>query len=279
MKEIILSMLMLCISQLTIAQIKLPALSPSIEMTQRVGLTALTLSYSRPSLRGRSLFGKEGILVVGEKWRTGANAATKLEVSKDIEINGQKLPKGAYVLLTTPEQENWSFHFYPYEKLSWTKFLKKEAIVEFTVPFKKIPYSNESLLLHFDAVGLNTANFVLHWGNYRVEVPIKIDEHESILSNIEKELSGPSTFAYFQAALYLHETQTNLPLALSYIQKATQEESALFFQVYREALILKDLNRKEEAIKVAKRSMELSAKAGNDDLVRLSQQIIEELEK
>ena len=77
--------------------------------------------------------------------------------------------------------------------------------------------------------------------------------------------------------MYLHETQTDLPLALSYIQKVTQSETPLFFQVYREALILKDLDRKEEAIQAAKRSMELSAKAGNDDLVRLSQQIIEDL--
>ncbi|MFK7774409.1 MAG: DUF2911 domain-containing protein [Saprospiraceae bacterium] len=277
MKNIIYSLLMLCIGLSTNAQIKLPAPSPSIEMTQKIGLTSFTLSYSRPSLRGRKLFGKEGILVKGEKWRTGANAATKLEHTNDIEINGQKLAKGTYVVLSTPHEKTWSFHFYPFEKLPYTQFIDKEALLEFTVPSIKIAYSTESLLLHFDALELSSANLVLQWENYRVEVPIKIDEHDKIISNIQKELNGPSTFSYFQAALYMHETQTDLPLALTYIRKATKDDSALFFQVYREALILKDLNRNQEAIEAAKRSMKLSEKAGNNDLVRLSKHIIEEL--
>ena len=75
----------------------------------------------------------------------------------------------------------------------------------------------------------------------------------------------------------MHETQTDLPLALEYIRKVTQSDSALFFQVFREALILKDLNRKEEAIESAKRSKELSQQVGNDDIMRLSQRIIDEL--
>jgi len=277
MLKIIFSTLMLCIGLSTNAQIKLPDLSPSIEMTQKIGLTSFTLTYFRPSLRGRKLFGKEGVLLLNKKWRTGANAATKLEITNDIEINGQNLPKGAYVLLSTPLEKTWSFHFYPYEKLPYTKFLEKEAFLEFTVPFVKTGHSIESLLLYFDALNLGSAKFVLQWGNYKVEVPIKVNEHQKILSNIQRELNGPSNFAYFQAALYLHETKTDLPLALTYIRKATQGDSALFFQVYREALILKDLNRRAEAIAAAKRSMELSKKAGNEDLVRLSKRIIEDL--
>lgn len=273
----IFSVLLLCISLTTYAQIKLPALSPKVEMTQKIGLSEVSLSYSRPSLRGRELFGEEGVLVLGKKWRTGANATTKITFSKDVQLAGYPLAKGDYVLLTTPKEKAWTFHFHLYEKLPYTAFFDKEAILEFSIPTQKIPYSTETLLLYFDAIGLDVANFVLQWGNYRVEVPMKIKEHEAILANIEKELSGPSSFTYFQAALYLHETQTDLPLALTYIRKATQSESALFFQVYREALILKDLNKNKEAIEVAKRSMELSKKAGNDDLVRLSKRIIDEL--
>ena len=82
---------------------------------------------------------------------------------------------------------------------------------------------------------------------------------------------------YFQAALYLHETQTDLPLALSYIQKATQGDDTRFFMVYREALILKDLDRKEEAMEAAMRTKKLAQKAGNDDIVRLSQRMLEQL--
>ncbi len=277
MTKIIFSFMIFCISMSNYAQIKLPALSPAVEISQKIGLTTAILSYSRPSLRGRDLFGENGILVLGEKWRTGANATTKLEFTNDIEINGKALAKGAYALLTTPQKTSWTFHFYPYEKLSYSNFLEKEPILEITIPIQQLNYSSETFSLHFDAINLSTANLVLQWGNYKVEVPIKLNEHETILTNIDKVLKGPSNFNFFQAALYLHETQTDLPLALSYIRKVTQSDSALFFQVYREALILKDLNRKEEAIEVAKRSSELSQKAGNKDLMRLSQRIIEEL--
>ncbi len=277
MLKIVFSTLIVSFSLVTTAQINLPALSPSVEISQKIGLTTASLSYSRPSLRERQLFGKDGILVLGKKWRTGANATTKLEFSKDIQINDHKLLKGAYALLSTPNKNSWTFHFYPYEKLSYTKFVSRKAIFEITVPIQKLNYSLETLSLNFEAISLNSANFVLQWGDYKVEIPIKMNEHESILATIKKVLEGPSNFNYFQAALYLHETQTDLPLALTYIRKATQNDSPLFFQVYREALILKDLDRKSEAIKVAKRSMELSKKAEDDDLVRLSQKIINEL--
>ncbi|MEL7122766.1 MAG: DUF2911 domain-containing protein, partial [Bacteroidota bacterium] len=263
MLKLIFSTLMLSISLVSFAQIKLPALSPAIEISQNIGLTNAKLSYARPSLRGRDLFGKEGILVDGKKWRTGANATTKVEFSNDIEMNGQQLSKGIYALLSTPGEQSWTFHFYLYEKIAYTEFLEKEAILEVTVPTQQLDYSIETLSLHFESISLSSANFVLQWANYKAEVPIQLSEHKSILANIEKELKGPSKFDYYQAALYLHETNTDLPKALSYIRKVTQDDSALFFQVYREALILKDLNQKTEAIKVAKRSMALPALSDN----------------
>ena len=277
MLKVILISLMLCISVASYAQIKLPALSPAVEISQQIGLTTAKLSYSRPSLRGRELFGENGILVLGEKWRTGANTITKVEFTNDVEMKGQVLPKGVYALMTTPQKTSWIFHFYPYEKLPYTELLKKKPMLDVTVVNQQLNYSIETLSLHFEAINLSDANLVLQWANYKVEVPIRLDEHKAILANIDKVLKGPSTFDYFQAALYLHETQTDLTLALSYIRKVTQSDSALFFQVYREALILKDLNRKEEAVEAAKRSKELSQKVGNDDVARLSQRIIDEL--
>jgi len=273
----IFTFLMLCISMASYAQIKLPALSPAVEISQKIGLTTASLSYARPSLRGRDIFGEDGILVFDQKWRTGANATTKITFSNDIEINGKALLKGAYALLSTPQKSSWTFHFYSYEKRSYTYFLEKGPFLNITVPIQQMSYSLETLSLHFEALNLSDANLVLQWANYKVEVPIRLDEHEAILANIDKVLQGPTPFNYFQAALYLHETQTDLPLALSYIQKVTQDDAALFFQVYREALILKDLNRKKEAVEAAKRAKELSRKAGNKDIMRLSQRMIDDL--
>ncbi|MEL6696685.1 MAG: DUF2911 domain-containing protein [Bacteroidota bacterium] len=277
MFKILFSLLMCCISLVSYAQIKLPALSPAVEISQKIGLATATLSYSRPSLRGRDLFGEEGILVLGEKWRTGANATTTITFSKDVEINGQVLPKGTYALLTTPQKTSWTFHLYPYEKLPYTAFLEKVPVLEMTVPSQQVSNVTETFSMHFEAMHLSGANWVLQWGNYKVTVPVRVNEQEAILANIDKVLTGPSSFQYFQAALYLHETQTDLPLALNYIRKANEGEAALFFMLYREALILKDLDRKEEAVEAAKRTKLSAQKAGNGDIERLSQRIIDQL--
>ena len=148
MSKVIFSLLILCTNVATYAQIKLPALSPAVEISQKIGLTTATLSYSRPSLRGRDLFGENGILVFGEKWRTGANATTKMAFSSDVEINSQTLAKGTYALLTTPQKDSWTFHFYPYEKLSYTKFLEKKPILEITIATQQLDYSLETCLLY-----------------------------------------------------------------------------------------------------------------------------------
>jgi len=219
MSKIIFSMLMFSISWATFAQIKIPSLSPSIEISQKIGLTTAKLSYSRPSLRGRKLFGEDGILLLGKKWRTGANAITQIEFINEIEIGGKSLSKGIYTLLSTPNEDSWTFHFYPYEQLPYLRFLEKESILEITAPIQQLNYSLETLSLHFEEVTLNSASFVLQWGNYKVAIPIQLNEHASIMANIEKVLDGPTHFDYFQAALYLHETQTDLLLALEYIQK------------------------------------------------------------
>lgn len=273
------NLVMLCISLNINAQVKMPAISPNVEISQTIGISKITLNYSRPSLRERQLFGDKGILEVGQKWRTGANAVTKIELTHDIEIGNNKLPKGAYTLLSTPGRSNWMFHFYPHEKGSYTKYLSKDPMLTITSPTLQTKETMESLNLYFDQVGLDEAALVLHWENYKVKLPVKIDQHDQIMQSINAKINGPSDFFYFQAALYLHEKQIDLPVALSYIQRVTKEDNALFFQVHREALILKDLNRNDEALIAAKRSALLSQKAGNDDFVRLSNQIIEELSK
>ncbi|HAA20929.1 MAG TPA: hypothetical protein DCP28_20025 [Cytophagales bacterium] len=277
MLKLKMSALLLGLSWASYAQIQLPALSPAVEISQKIGLTTATLSYSRPSLRGRELFGDEGVLVQGNKWRTGANATTRVEFSQDVTVGGQPLAPGTYALLSTPHEQDWTLHYYAYEKGTWTQFLDREPVLEVTVPHQQTKYAVETLTLHFEAIGLDAAQLVLQWGNSKVAVPVQVNEHEAILTNIDRVLAGPSNFDYFQAALYLHETQTNLPQALTYIQQVTQSESALFFQVYREAAILKDLNRNAEAIAAAQRTMQLAEAAGNDDFVRLSQQMIEAL--
>lgn len=278
MKKLIVTLLFsVGFSTLCIAQLKTPALSSSAEVKQTVGLTTIEIEYSRPSARKRKIFGTDGLIPMDKFWRTGANAATKLVFSDAVSIGSKALKKGAYSILTKYTAESWAIYFYPYESTNWNDYVKQESILIVDVKNDTSKEYIETFTIGLDEVTMNSANLVLGWAQTKVVLPIKVEVHEQVMANIEGAMAGPSGNDYFQAALYMHETNTDLNKALAYIQKVTKGDSPLFFQVYREALILSDLNRNSDATKVAKKALDLAEKAGNDDFVRLNKKLIEEL--
>jgi tetratricopeptide (TPR) repeat protein len=255
-----------------LAQLKVPGLSPKTKLSQNIGLSIATIEYSRPSKKERKIFG--GLLPYGEVWRTGANGATKFSFSKKVVINGQEFPKGDYSLLTIPEKKSWTIKWYMYSSSNWNTYKEQKPFTTFNLPVKSVSESIESLAIRFQNITLNSADVYIEWENSRIIIPVKVNEEEEIIASINKELAGPSSSDYFRAALYYHETKTDLNKALRYIQKVTESDKALFFQVTREALILKDLNKRKEAIEVAKRALQLSQEAKNKDFIKINNDII-----
>ena len=110
MKKLILLTLILVVSFNTNAQIETPRPSTSQKITQTVGLTEVTLEYSRPSMKGRVIMGE---LVPFDKiWRTGANANTKITFGDPVTIGGAKVKAGTYAIFTKPNPQNWEVYFY-----------------------------------------------------------------------------------------------------------------------------------------------------------------------
>ncbi len=256
------------------AQLTVPALSPMSKTTQPVGLTEIEIEYSRPSKRNRTIFGENGIIPYNELWRTGANAATKITFTADVTIFETSIKKGSYAILTKPGKNSWEIYFYTYTFGNWNTYLDQAPIASFTTKYIKLNEALETFLIYMDQITLDSAQLVFAWDQVKIAVPIKFDTHKKTMASIEKTITGPTDFDYFQAALYLHEAQRDLDKALIYIQKATRGKNPLFFQVYREALILADLDRKTEAITAAKKSLELSKKAKNKDFIRLNEKNI-----
>ena len=278
MKKLIVTLLFTVgFSTLCVAQLRTPALSSSAEIKQTVGLTAIEIEYSRPSARKRKIFGTEGLIPIDKFWRTGANAATKLVFSDAVSIGNKALKKGTYSILTKYTAESWAIYFYPYESSNWNDYVKQEPVVIVYAKDVKSKDFLETFTIGLEDVTLNSANLVLSWAQTKVVLPLKVEDHEHIMADIKSTMSGPSGNDYFQAALYMHETNTDLNKALVYIQKVTKGDSPLFFQVYREALILSDLNRNSDAIEIAKKALDLAEKAGNEDFVRLNRKLIEKL--
>ncbi|MEL6922797.1 MAG: DUF2911 domain-containing protein [Bacteroidota bacterium] len=260
------------------AQVSAPSLSPKMEFTQRVGLTDISISYSRPGMRGRTVFGPEGLVRYMELWRTGANAATKISVSDDVTINDQHLPKGEYALLSMLTADSWTLYFHPYDTGSWGRYRKRDPALTVTAPTQQLAYLTEDFFIGFEGMSWQGAELVLRWANTESRFKVGVDVASKMDAQITKTMNGPSKNDYFQAAVYLHESGRDLDTALEYIQKVTESEKALFFQVHREALILADLGRKAEATAAAERSRMLSEKAGNMDFVRLNEQLLARLQ-
>ncbi|WP_299220867.1 DUF2911 domain-containing protein [uncultured Aquimarina sp.] len=256
------------------AQLTVPALSPTSKTAQTVGLTEIEIEYSRPSKRGRTIFGENGIIPYNELWRTGANAATKITFTDDVTIFETSIKKGSYAVLTKPGKNTWEVYFYTYKSGNWNTYVDQTPITSFTAEHIELNEVLETFMIYIDQITLDSSQLVFAWDQVKIALPLKFDTHKKTMASIEKTISGPTDFEYFQAALYLHEAQTDLDKALTYIQKATKGKNPLFFQVYREALILADLDRKTEAITAAKRSLELSKKAKNKDFIRLNEKNI-----
>lgn len=257
-------------------QIKTPAPSPSSELKQTVGLTDVTIVYSRPNVKGRAIFAEDGLVPFGKPWRLGANAATKFSFSEDVMIAGSKLKAGDYAVLATPGAAEWKFMFYPYESGNWGSYLEKEAAAVASLKPITGDKNVETMSFYIANVQAASADIVFSWEKTKVTLPLEADTDKQVMASIESVLNGPSQNDYFAAATYYHESGKDLNQALAWVEKATAGDEPRFWQVRRKALILADLGKKEAAVKAAQLSLELAEKAGNEDYVRMNKKSIEE---
>lgn len=256
------------------AQIQTPAASPGSTVSQRVGLTDVKVEYSRPAMKGRTIFAKEGLVSFGNIWRTGANNATKIDFSNDVTVGGKSLKKGSYAILTKPDAASWEVNFYAYTDGNWMGYVEKtpEASVK-VVPQMTSP-AVESFSIGFDNITSTGASLQLSWDKTLVSVQIETEVDKAVMANISSVMAGPSSGDYYAAASYYHDNGKDLKKALEWIKKANEGSDKRFWQVRREALILADLGMKKEAIAAAKLSMELAKAAGNEEYVKMNEKSI-----
>jgi len=258
------------------AQIKTPAPSPPASFTQEVGLSEVTVKYSRPSMKGRTIFAADGLVPYGKVWRTGANQVTKISFGADVTVGRKDLKKGDYAILTKPDANNWAVHFYPYESGNWNSYVEKTPAAVVSANVKKISPAVETFLITISNITSEKADLVFAWADAAVYVPMSFEVESKVLAQIDKTLAGPTANDYYAAGNYLLSIEKDLDKALMYVQKATKGENPRFWQVRREALILSKLGKTKEAIAAAKLSKDLAMKAGNDDYVRMNEKSIAE---
>jgi hypothetical protein len=280
MKKIILVMTIVLTSLNGIAQVKTPAPSPKSTVEQMVGLTEVTVEYSRPSKKGRTIFGD--LVPFGKLWRTGANKNSIITFSDDVVIKGQTLKKGSYAIFTTPKVDMWEVVFYS-DTENWgtpENWNEKNVALSTNVDAQMLGNTVETFTIGINNVDNNSATLELSWDKTLVAVKFEVPTHKTAMASIEKVLAGPTSGDYFSSAQYFYQSNGDLNKALEYVNKAIDlNKDKPFWYTRQKSLIQAKLGDKKGAIETAKISLAAATAAKNDDYVKMNNDSIAEWSK
>lgn len=252
------------------AQIRTPQSSPSAKVMQTVGMTEVTLEYARPSMKGRTIFAKDGLVPFGQVWRTGANSASKITLSTDAKIGGADVKAGSYAILTKPMAEEWTVMLFPYESSNWTSYIEKDPAATVTAKVMKNGTKVESFMMGIDGLSNNGATLMMAWENTVATLPVEVPTKEMAMASIKRALGGPTAGDYYAAAAYYHSEGMDLKKAYDWVKKANTN-GAPFWQLRLQSQIEADLKMYKQAVATAKESLEKSKAAGNNDYIRMNE--------
>jgi len=149
--------------------------SPSAKLVQKVGLTDVTIEYSRPGVKGRTIFAADGLVPFGKLWRTGANSATKITFSDAVKIGDGELAAGSYAILTKPGATSWDINFYPYGATRWSGYADADPAVSVKATPALLPNNVESFLITIGDLTDYSATIVFRWEKTVVSLPFKVN--------------------------------------------------------------------------------------------------------
>lgn len=280
MKRIFLSFLLFATIAETKAQsgLKLPQLSPTARVSQDFSLSTIDITYSRPSMRGRKIFGD--VVAYGKAWRTGANAPTKIKFGEEVEIGEHRIKPGEYMMYAIPGKEKWEIIFNTGAgKWSANGFPTEDDVARLSIRPTLMAGETQTFTIQVSDITYNNCKIELLWDRTKVVIPVSAMNKESIEASIDKSVNQPSV-PYFQAALYYFESNKKIDLAHTYVNRAIEQDPKAFYMWYLKARIEKKLGNKEEAIIAAKKSMELARGNANEyEYVHNNQKLIDELNR
>jgi tetratricopeptide (TPR) repeat protein len=267
--------LLLAASAQAQTKLSIPPLSPTTHIQQRFSTSYIDLTYSRPSLRGRTAFGS--LVPNGTVWRTGANTITKVRFGEEVKINGQTVPAGAYALLTIPDAKEWTF-ILNRDTAQWGSYEYKPALDVLRVKAKPAKLSNplETMSLTVENLRPASADLVVTWDRTQVALPITADPDRIVMGQIEQAMKGEKK-PYITAAQYYFNTGKDLTPAIGWVEEAIKL-SPSYYGYYWKAKLLQKQGKNKQAIEAANKSLELVQSDKNDvskaEYTRLNQEVL-----
>jgi Protein of unknown function (DUF2911) len=277
MKKLLIAAVAACSFIIADAQLKTPAPSPTQTIKQDFGLSSVELSYSRPGVKGRKIFGD--IVPFGAVWRTGANSATTITFGDEVTIGGTKVPAGKYGLLTIPDKKSWTIIISKQTDVTSPGAYKPDMdVIRITSDVNTTKAATESFTIQFANVKPTTCELYIMWDKSVVVLPIATEIDGKIMANINQAMKGEKP-PYFQAAMYYMDNGKDLNQALAWFNKAAEAQPEAYWVQHQWANCLAKLGQKNEAKTVALKSKELAAAAKNEDYVKLNDKLLKDLGK
>jgi hypothetical protein len=243
------------------AQLKLPRPSPGASVTQTIGLTDLTVAYSRPGVKGRTIWGD--LVPMDKPWRTGANEATTLTTTDEITFGGQKLAAGTYALATIPGKDEWIVAVNRDKDMWGTAYDEKKDVMRVKVKATPAAEPTEWMQFTFENLTPNSGELVLRWEKLRVAIPITVDANGKAMANARAAVDTASAGNWrtpYQAASFTFNNDHGMNEGEKWLQKslAVQEN---YYNLNLLARWQAKTGKKTEAVATAKKALEAAKKS------------------
>jgi tetratricopeptide (TPR) repeat protein len=241
------------------ALLNLPRESQRASVSQRIGITDITINYHRPQVKGRKVFGPGSAQAYGQVWRAGANENTTINFTNDVTVEGKPLAKGVYGLHMIPGESDWTVIFSK-NSTSWGSFTYDAAEDALRVTVKShLAEMEEALVYDFDNVHHNEATIVMRWEKVAVPIHVEADTQATVLASLHNQLRARAQYewnAWSEAAEYLMDNKASADEALKDAERSIQIEDRFENEMDR-ARALEMLNRNDDAKATRAKAMSL----------------------
>jgi hypothetical protein len=261
MRKTVLSLLIALVAIPAAAQVKTPRPSPKAVYTQTVGVTDITVTYSRPGVKGRTIVGD--LVPYDKVWRTGANEATTISFSDDVTINGQALKKGMYSLHTIPGRDQWTIIFNSVADQwgSYSYDATKDAL-RVTAKPSKGPFTE---WLTIDTAGMTTdeATYQIRWADVVVPFTVNTNSTARTLASLRQAMS-PDWRVSYTAANFAYENKAASAADINTWLDQSLKVNENIANLWLKARLLNDAGNKAEALRTAERAIAAATPAQKD---------------
>jgi len=276
-------LLLLALSALSLsvnAQIKMPAPSSTQTISQDFGLGKIELTYSRPNIKGRSLFKENSELApLGKVWRTGANAVTKIKFSDPVTMGEKAIDTGTYAIWTIPGKKEWTIIINKDAKNWGTVYSELDDLVRFKVDAETMKESVETFTMQFANIKPESCELDLMWGNTYIPIPLTTNIKARIRLQVEKALTADNINpnVYNTAANFYYEWDKDYNKALLNISKFLDANPKNIGGYILRGRIEKELGDKASAKTHLEKAIQLATDAKNEDYIRTAKGVLGKL--